>query len=132
MARSRSTQALGAGTGRVSRGGRADQSSAYFRGHEAASVVGGRERAHPKRDALYRANAVAADASLQQERESDDRKAVPHPLDFRRAFAANAGTFGGESEPCARASYAYDGDRLVLRGGLRTHKHVFKSELKSG
>ena len=29
-------------------------------------------------------------------------------------------------------SYAYDGDRLVLRGGLSTHKHVFKSELKSG
>jgi hypothetical protein len=30
------------------------------------------------------------------------------------------------------SSYAYDGDRLVLRGGLSTHKHVFKSELKSG
>ena len=30
------------------------------------------------------------------------------------------------------SEYAYDGDRLVLRGGLRTHKHVFKSELKSG
>jgi len=28
--------------------------------------------------------------------------------------------------------YAYDEDRLVLRGGLSTHKHVFKSELKSG
>jgi hypothetical protein len=28
--------------------------------------------------------------------------------------------------------YAHDGDRLVLRGGLSTHKHVFKSELKSG
>jgi hypothetical protein len=28
-------------------------------------------------------------------------------------------------------TYAYDGDRLVLRGGLSTHKHVFKSELKS-
>jgi hypothetical protein len=27
--------------------------------------------------------------------------------------------------------YAYDGDRLVWRGGLSTHKHVFKSELKS-
>jgi hypothetical protein len=34
--------------------------------------------------------------------------------------------------PCeAPDSYAYDGDRLVLRGGLSTHKHVFKSELKS-
>jgi hypothetical protein len=32
----------------------------------------------------------------------------------------------------AAKSYAYDGDRLVLRGGLSTHKHVFKSELKSG
>ena len=28
-------------------------------------------------------------------------------------------------------SYAYDDGRLVLRGGLSTHKHVFKSELKS-
>jgi hypothetical protein len=27
--------------------------------------------------------------------------------------------------------YAYDVDRLVLRGGLSTHNHVFKSELKS-
>jgi hypothetical protein len=32
----------------------------------------------------------------------------------------------------ADAAYAHDGDRLVLRGGLSTHKHVFKSELKSG
>jgi hypothetical protein len=32
----------------------------------------------------------------------------------------------------ALSRYAYDGDRLVLRGGLSTHKHVFKSELKSG
>jgi uncharacterized protein YcgL (UPF0745 family) len=32
----------------------------------------------------------------------------------------------------AKEAYAYDGDRLVLRGGLSTHKHVFKSELKSG
>jgi hypothetical protein len=32
------------------------------------------------------------------------------------------------SEP----AYAYDEDRLVLRDGLSTHKHVFKSELKSG
>ena len=29
-------------------------------------------------------------------------------------------------------SYAYEVDRLVLSGGLSTHKHVFKSELKSG
>jgi uncharacterized protein YjbI with pentapeptide repeats len=28
--------------------------------------------------------------------------------------------------------YAYDEDRLVLTGGLSTHRHVFKSELKSG
>jgi hypothetical protein len=28
--------------------------------------------------------------------------------------------------------YAYEGDRLVLGGGLSAHKHVFKSELKSG
>jgi hypothetical protein len=27
--------------------------------------------------------------------------------------------------------YAHDEGRLVLRGGLSTHKHVFKSELKS-
>jgi hypothetical protein len=27
--------------------------------------------------------------------------------------------------------YAYEEDRLVLRVGLSTHKHVFKSELKS-
>ena len=31
----------------------------------------------------------------------------------------------------SRRTYAYDGDRLVRRGGLSTHKHVFKSELKS-
>jgi hypothetical protein len=29
-------------------------------------------------------------------------------------------------------AYANEGDRLVLRVGLSTHKHVFKSELKSG
>jgi len=28
--------------------------------------------------------------------------------------------------------YANEGDRLVLGGGLSAHKHVFKSELKSG
>jgi hypothetical protein len=27
--------------------------------------------------------------------------------------------------------YAYGEDRLVLSSGLSTHKHVFKSELKS-
>ena len=32
----------------------------------------------------------------------------------------------------AHTLYAYAGGRLVLRGGLSTHKHVFKSELKSG
>src|SRR6516162_122495 len=104
MARSRGTQALAAGTGRISRGGRADQSASHFRSHEAVSVVGGRERADPKRDILHRADAVAADAALQQERESDDREAVPHPLDFGRAFAEEAGAFGGASEPWARAS----------------------------
>src|SRR5215467_6081008 len=104
MARSWGNQALAAGTGRISRGGRADQSATHFRGHEAVSIVGGREGANPKRDVLYRADAVAADAALQQERESDDREAVPHPLDFRRAFAEKAGAFGAASESCARAS----------------------------
>jgi hypothetical protein len=33
--------------------------------------------------------------------------------------------------PPGAITYAYDGDRLVWRGGLSTHKHVFKSELKS-
>jgi len=32
-------------------------------------------------------------------RESDDRKAVPHALDFGRAFPEKAGTLGGESKP---------------------------------
>jgi transposase-like protein len=32
----------------------------------------------------------------------------------------------------SQSEYAYDEDRLVLRGGLSTHKHVFNSELKSG
>src|SRR5438552_15957014 len=103
MARSRRTHALAAETGRLSGGGRADQSAAHFRGHETASVVGSRERADPKRDALRRADAIKADAALQQERKSDDRKAVPHPLDFRRAFREKAGAFGGEGEPRARA-----------------------------
>jgi hypothetical protein len=31
----------------------------------------------------------------------------------------------------AQSTYAHDEGRLVLRGGLSTHKHVFKSELKS-
>jgi hypothetical protein len=39
--------------------------------------------------------------------------------------------FSGDA-PWRPEKYAYDGDRLVLRGGLSTHKHVFKSELKSG
>src|SRR5260370_32777648 len=104
MARSRRARALAAGTGRISRRGRANQSAAHFRGHETVSVVGDRERTNPKRDALRRADAVAADAALQQEPKSDDRKAVPHPLDFGRAFREKAGTFGGEGEPRARAS----------------------------
>jgi hypothetical protein len=54
MARSRRSCTLAAGTDRISRGSRADQSVAHFRGHETVSVVGDRERANPKRDALRR------------------------------------------------------------------------------
>src|SRR6266702_3325923 len=103
MARSRRARALATGTGCVSRGGRADRSAAHFRGDEAVSVVGDRERAEPERDGLRRADAGAADAALQQERKSDDRKAVPHPLDFGRAFREKARASGGEGEPRARA-----------------------------
>src|SRR5436309_6643577 len=99
MARSRRSCTLAAGTGQISRASRADQSVAHFRGYETVSVVGDHKRANPKRDALRRANPVAADAALQQERRSDDRKIVPHPLDFGRAFREKAGAFGGKGEP---------------------------------
>src|SRR6516165_3897390 len=102
MARSPRSQALAAGTDRLSRGRRADQSAAHFGGHEVVSVVGDRQRANPKRDAVCRADTVAAAAALQQKREPDDRKAVPHPLDFGRAFREEAGAFGSEGKPRAR------------------------------
>jgi hypothetical protein len=38
-------------------------------------------------DVLCRADAVAADTALQQERSPDDRTTVPHPLAFGRAFS---------------------------------------------
>src|SRR5437660_6554818 len=47
--------------------------------------------AGPERDVLCRADAAATDVALQQERKPDNRTAVPHPLDFRRAFRAKAG-----------------------------------------
>jgi hypothetical protein len=62
---------------------------------------GAREAFNSKRRRLCRANALATSAALLQERESDDRKAVPHALDFRRAFTEKAGTLGGESKPRA-------------------------------
>ena len=47
--------------------------------------------------------------------------------------------FGGTRRSSCRSikfqfgsRYANEGDRLVLGGGLSAHKHVFKSELKSG
>src|SRR6266487_4953397 len=103
MARSRRACALAAGTGRLPGGRRSDQSAAHFGGHETVSVVGGHEGADPKRGAVRRTDGVAADAALQQERKSGDRKAVPHALDFARAFREKAGAFGGEGEPRARA-----------------------------
>jgi hypothetical protein len=45
-------------------------------------------------------DAVAADTALQQERNPDDRTAIPHPLAFGRAFAEEAEAPGGEGEPC--------------------------------
>ena len=44
--------------------------------------------------------------------------------DARSAEVTNSAT--------APSTYANEGDRLVLGGGLSAHKHVFKSELKSG
>src|SRR5262245_36243856 len=103
MARSRVSQALAAGADRLPRTGPADQFAAHLRSHETVSLVGSHERTDSKRDTLHCAHAVAADAALQQERESFDRKAVPHPLDFGRAFPEKEGTLGGESKSRARA-----------------------------
>jgi peptidoglycan hydrolase-like protein with peptidoglycan-binding domain len=64
----------------------------------------------PQHEALLTESVAGAHASLRSSGKSDDDRPG------RRR--------GGE--------YAYDGDCLVLRGGLSTHKHVFKSELKSG
>src|SRR5207253_11405103 len=110
------------GTGRLSGGGHADQSAAHFRGHETASVVGGRERADPKRDTLRLADAVKADAPLQQEGKSDDRKTVPHPLDFERAFRENTGAFGGAGELRARACGDPATERYLEMPSLRRNR----------
>lgn len=112
MARSRGAQALAVRTDRVARGCRAAQSLAHFRGHGAISVVSEAMaifRVNPKGDELCRANALATSAALLQERESDDRKAVPHALDFGRTFTEKAGTLGNAwwREQAASQSFWY-------------------------
>ena len=54
------------------------------------------------------------------------------PIIDDKAIAVVDGEWRIAREIYAILEYAYDEDRLVLRGGLSTHKHVFKSELKSG
>ncbi|MCK1709872.1 MULTISPECIES: DUF2971 domain-containing protein [unclassified Bradyrhizobium] len=54
-------------------------------------------------------------------RDDDDGR-----LSMWRGYGAN-----GNGIAIVFDTYAHDEGRLVLRGGLSTHKHVFKSELKS-
>src|SRR5262249_29229671 len=74
------------------------------------------------RDLLCRADAVAADTALQQERNPDDRTAVPHPLAFGRAFSEEAGAPGGEGEPCTGTGGDSPIERRVDMPPVRWHR----------